>query len=359
MATASSTRGQMSQMRSFHRRVASRRADVPADLAAVADGPQVPVPAHDGLVVGPGVERSRHARARQPPDDALAVGLQTGLAPRVEGRRRRQRQQERHVRPDRGHHPDAQIRRAEPRVHVHAADEEPPYFLLERDLGLPVSPPLGDPLLVPPREGMGGRGDDRGAVAARPVDDDAAGFVEARTKLGDGSADPRAGLDLGARELVDDLVRPAVGHAGIEDGRVGIGDDVAGIRIDDHQLLFDAQGQVHDGGLPGVWPVGGRRGRGCSVSWGEAAAGQIRLARCSGSGMVFVVMAPRPGTARSRVTETSCRDLRGLSLRCAGPTRCRVAGQPGVSRQPGPAPPRVPRYARTPPPTRARSRPGS
>ena len=112
------------------------------------------------------------------------------------------------MRANRGHHPDAQIRRAEPCVYVHAADEETPDFLLERDLGLLVSPPLGDALLVPPREGMGGRGDDRGAVAARPVDDDASGFVEALAKLVDGRADPRTGLDLGAKELVDDLVRP-------------------------------------------------------------------------------------------------------------------------------------------------------
>ena len=163
------------------------------------------------------------------------------------------------MRPNRGHHPDAQVRGPEPGMDVHPAHEEPPHLLLEGDLGLLVPPPLGDPLLVPPREGMGGRGDDRGAVAARPVDDDASGFAEALAKLGDGRADPRAGLDLGAQELVDDLVRPAVGHAGLEDGGVGIGDDVAGIRVHDHQLLFDAQGQVHGGELPGVSPTDGGR----------------------------------------------------------------------------------------------------
>ena len=165
--------------------------------------------------------------------------------------------------PHRAHHPDSQIRRAEPGMDVHAADEEPPHFLLERDLGLLVSPSLGDSLLVPSREGMGGRGDGRGAVAARPIDDDVSGFVEARAQLGDGRADPRAGLDLGAQELVDDLVRPAVGHAGLEDGGVGIGDDAAGFRVHDHQLLFDAQGQVHELKLPfmvsrGVRPEGAR-----------------------------------------------------------------------------------------------------
>ena len=167
--------------------------------------------------------------------------------------------------PNRGHDPDSQLRRAEPGVDVHAADEEPPHLLLVRDLGLFVSPPRRDPLLVPPCKGMGGGGDERGAVPARPVDDDASGLAEARMQLGDGRADPGAGLDLGPEELVDDLVRPAVGRARLEDGRVGIGDGVAGVRVHDHQLFFDSEGQVH-GSEVAVEPAlrTGRTGRSVS-----------------------------------------------------------------------------------------------
>ena len=118
-----------------------------------------------------------------------------------------------------------------------------------------------DPLLLPPREGMGGRGDDRGTVPARSVDDDVSGLVQACAQPGDGRADPGAGLDLGAQELVDDLVGTAVGCAGLEDGRVGIGDGIAGVRVHDHQLFFDSEGQVHGGELPGTSPLGGGRGR--------------------------------------------------------------------------------------------------
>ena len=94
---------------------------------------------------------------------------------------------------------------------------------------------------------MGGRGDDRRAVRARPVDDDTSRLVEARAQLRDGRADPRAGFDLGSQELVDDLVRPAVRRAGLEDGRVGIGDGIAGVLVHHHQLFFDSQGEVHGG----------------------------------------------------------------------------------------------------------------
>ena len=97
-----------------------------------------------------------------------------------------------------------------------------------------------------------------------PSMDDASGLVQACAQLGDGCADPCACFDLGAQELVDDLVRSAVAHARLEDCRVGIGDRVAGVRIHDHQLFFDSEGQVHGGELAVMSPRSG--GRGCSGS---------------------------------------------------------------------------------------------
>ena len=70
----------------LQRRIADRRADVPADLARVRDGPELTVAADNALEIGVGVDRAGHSRSRQAADDALTVRLQPGELSGVERR---------------------------------------------------------------------------------------------------------------------------------------------------------------------------------------------------------------------------------------------------------------------------------
>ena len=65
---------------------------------------------------------------------------------------------------------------AETGVNVHAADEQFPDGLLVGNGELFVSLVGRGDLLVPGREGVGGRGHDRGAVFCRRVDDEPPGL---------------------------------------------------------------------------------------------------------------------------------------------------------------------------------------
>ena len=89
---------------------------------------------------------------------------------------------------------------------------------------------------------MGGGGHDPGAVRLRRLDDETPGLAQRLAHLGHRAAHPRVSLDLGAQELVDDLVRPACPFAGLEDALVRIGVEVAGFRIDEKELLLDPEG---------------------------------------------------------------------------------------------------------------------
>ena len=74
-------------------------------------------------------------------------------------------------------------------------------------------------------------------VAARRLDDDTARLLETRPELSDGGTDARIRLDLGAEQLVNDTVLSGRALAIVEDRGIGVGDDVARFRIDDHQLF--------------------------------------------------------------------------------------------------------------------------
>ena len=140
-----------------------------------------------------------------------------------------------------GHDADPLLRIAEAGVDVHAADEQPPHGLLERDLESLV-PFLGrGHLRGPRRERVSGRGQHRRTILRRRVDHQAPGLDQRLTDFSNRSADPGVGLDLGAEELGHHLVRSPVPLAGVVDGRVGIGNQVSSLGIDEKELLFDAE----------------------------------------------------------------------------------------------------------------------
>ena len=91
---------------------------------------------------------------------------------------------------------------------------------------------------------MGGGCDHPGAVLPGRLDRTTTRLPEASLDFGDGAAHPGIGLDLRPHELADDLVLARRFARLGKDPLVGIRNHVAGLRIDDHQLLFDTQGNV-------------------------------------------------------------------------------------------------------------------
>ena len=67
------------------------------------------------------------------------------------------------------------------------------------------------------------------------------GLQQRCSDFGHRFADAGIGFDLGAQELPDELVRAALGLARLEDADVGVGEEVAGLGVDEEELLFDAQ----------------------------------------------------------------------------------------------------------------------
>ncbi len=88
---------------------------------------------------------------------------------------------------------------------------------------------------------MGGRGQHRRTVLRRRLDHQPPGLRQRLTDFGHGSANPGVGLDLGAEKLRYHLVRPSILLAGFVDARIGIGNHVAGLRVDEKEFLFDAE----------------------------------------------------------------------------------------------------------------------
>ena len=230
----------------LHRGIGLRGPHVPPQLAAVLDELHPLVGGHDAVVVAPRQKRARHAGARQRAHDAQPAGLEPGLAAALEGRRRRQRVQQRQVAPDGGHHPDAGIGIAEAGVDVHAADDQPPHALLE-GVGEPLVPLAGrDELRLPRGERMARRGHHRRPVPRRRLHDQAPRLQQRLARLGHRPADLRGRLDLRPQGLVHHPVRPAPPLALLEDARVGVGQQVARPRVDEEELLLDAErdGQI-------------------------------------------------------------------------------------------------------------------
>ena len=88
---------------------------------------------------------------------------------------------------------------------------------------------------------MGGGGHHLGAVPFSRLDDEPPGLAQRLAHLRHPAAHPRVGLDLRAEELVHDLVRAAIRLARLEDSFVGIGEEIAGIGVDEKELLLDPE----------------------------------------------------------------------------------------------------------------------
>ena len=88
---------------------------------------------------------------------------------------------------------------------------------------------------------MGGGGHHLAAVPFSRLDDEPPGLAQRLAHLRHPAAHPRVGLDLGAEELVHDLVRATIRLARLEDSFVGIGEEIAGIGVDEKELLLDPE----------------------------------------------------------------------------------------------------------------------
>ena len=165
--------------------------------------------------------------------------------------------QQRQVAPQRGHHPDARVRVAEPGMNVHAADDEAPHAFLERRREARVALAPRDLLFPPPREGMGGGGHRRRPVPFRGFDDDPPRLAQRRAQLGHRAAHLRIGLDLGAQQLPHHLVRSAGPLAHLEDSLIGIDEQIARVGIDQKQLLLhpESDGEFVLPDAPGHRPL--------------------------------------------------------------------------------------------------------
>ena len=189
----------------------------------------------------PGVERSRQSSARHASEEREAVRLEAGFPSATEGRRSGERVEQRQIPPHRRHDPDAAVLVAEPGVDVHTPHEQFPYGLLVGHGKLFVAMSGCDDLVVPCREGMGGCGHDPRAVLRRRVDDQSPGLHQGRANVLNGCTNPGGGFDLGPEEFRHNFVIPAVLVAILEDAGVGIGQKIARSRIDQEELLLDAQ----------------------------------------------------------------------------------------------------------------------
>ena len=155
--------------------------------------------------------------------------------PAFERRRRRQRQQQRQVAPQRRHHANARVGVAEASVDVHPAHKEAPYALLVGDGEAAIALTRSGGLCRPLRERMHGCGHRRRAVPFGGLHHQPSRLDERRAQIGYGLAHPRVGFDLRAQELGNRLVLAGGAGAGLEDGLIGIGDHIAGIRIDEER----------------------------------------------------------------------------------------------------------------------------
>ena len=146
---------------------------------------------------------------------------------------------------ERVHDLDSKLCGAEPGVDVHSADEELACRVLEGDRRLAVPRLVRHLLGLPPGPRVGGGGDDARPVAAARRDERAPRLAKTLRELRHGPAHLRVGLDLGAKELVHHAVRSGAFARLAEDGRIGVGDHVSRRFVDDHELLFDSEADLH------------------------------------------------------------------------------------------------------------------
>ena len=198
----------------LQRRVGVGGADVPPDFAAGFDEIHSLVFGDDFLVLRARAQRGWQIGARQIADEVQAIGLVARVAPAVKGRGGGQRVNRGQVAADGRHDSNARFRVAEARVNVHSADDQTAHGLLKRHQEARVALLGRDRQIAPLREGMGGGAEHRGPVRLRRLDDDSPGLAQRLARLGHRSAYPCVGLDLGAKRLPRDLVRPDAGFAG-------------------------------------------------------------------------------------------------------------------------------------------------
>ena len=154
MLMASSRRGTDVADADFDGREVGRRADIPPQLAAVADELRAPVVVDQAVVIGHRSKRTRQAGARQGAHHVQPIRLEPGSAARTEGGGSRERVQQRQVAPDGGHDADAFVAVAETRVDVHAAHQHPPDAFLKSDREpLVAFPSASASALAMPRKG--------------------------------------------------------------------------------------------------------------------------------------------------------------------------------------------------------------
>ena len=97
---------------------------------------------------------------------------------------------------------------------------------------------------------MGRGGHDLGAVFPRCLDHQPSRRRQRLAQIGYRVAHPGIGLDLSAQKLVHHPVGPGTLGAGFEYAGVRVVQQVSGGRVDEEELLFDAQGD--GGGCIGV-----------------------------------------------------------------------------------------------------------
>ena len=163
------------------------------------------------------------------------------------------------VSPQRRHDPDARFRVAEAGVDVHGGQADPAEALLIGGREPLVALLRRDQLRPPLRERMRGGGHHGCAVLLGRLDNDPPGLAQRLARLGHRAADACVGFELGAKEFGHHLVRAAPPLAGREDARVGFGQKVAGVGVDEKQLLlhpksnfrnFPVRGATHDSPPP-------------------------------------------------------------------------------------------------------------
>ena len=153
---------------------------------------------------------------------------------------------------------------AKPRMPVHAVDDQAANRLLEGHGEVFIALLRCRQLRFPGRERMGRRRHDRGAVLLGSVDHQPPCRLERLAQARDGITDDGIRLDLGAEKLLHDPMRAGACGAGFEDAGVGVVQQIAGVWVDEEELLLDAQGYRQVGvaiGFAHGSRIGRRQGR--------------------------------------------------------------------------------------------------
>ena len=227
----------------LQRREPGTRPDVPPDLGAVLDHPDLDQGVQVLLVLAEAHIGFGDAGARQLVEDGQPIGLQVGHLALPERRRRGQHQEMGQEVADLVHQIDAEIRVLDADMDMHGADQQPPHRHADILLELLVALPLRGLLGLPGGKGMGRGGDHLGAMGTGDLADAAAQADQVVTGLGDAAADRRPDLDLGPHELGrHPRTKPALalGHDVV--GRVG--DEIACHRVDEKVFLLDTDGEL-------------------------------------------------------------------------------------------------------------------